>query len=161
MDRLFPIRPRRPPTWRRSAPFFGATRLVAQLFDRIGHSLADLDRLDALIEVFRRFRAFAVTEPGVHRLLFDRTVDAPPLSTSSARERDEAIGLVAAVVAGAIDAGALLPTEPSDATRRLLATAIGSIQLELTGCVDRVGEEAFEAAMATSLRGLRPSVQGR
>lgn len=138
----------------------GYRRLSADLVGQPGAGLGSMaDPLGMLIEVFRRYRTFALAEPELHRFLFDRAPQSgfvPSKRTDEARR--EVFAVFVAVTRLAVEAGRLLPGDPSDFARRLLAAASGSVRLE-SGDDDR--DAVFEATMATVIRGLRPSDQLR
>lgn len=135
----------------------GYRRLAERLLDLRGRSLADVaDPLTALIEVVRRYGDAARAEPELHRFLFGAPVAGYVLSARAQRARREAIVLIEMVVARAVGEGALLPGEPAEIAGRLLAAVEGSLRLEWTGF-----EVTGGAAVATMIRGLRPSAQLR
>lgn len=135
----------------------GYRRLIERLLDLRGDSLAEVaDPLMALIEVLRRYQAAARAEPELHRFLFRPPADGYVPSTRAQEVRREAIELIETVVARAITGGALLPGEPAETAGRLLAAAEGGLRLEWADL-----EVDGDAAVATMIRGLRPSAQLR
>jgi AcrR family transcriptional regulator len=133
----------------------GLRRLIEAIMGADERPLASVgDPLLAIVEVLRRHRRFALAEPRLERFLFDDDVDGFEPSTRTRSRREECLGILAAVTGRAMAAGLLLPGDRDDIAGRLWAVARGALDL---GFDDR----RFEAAVATMIRGLRPSAQLR
>ena len=140
----------------------GFRSLTAALLDLDHRPLGEIDDpLAMLIELWRRYHAFAVARPQLHRFLFDEP--QPWRSARAASAESEHVRLVTAVVQRALDAGRLLPGRSEEVTDRLLAAARGAIELEMSrrGRANGGATTGYDAVMATMIRGLRPSAQLR
>lgn len=133
----------------------GLRRLIAAMMDPAGWPLTTIDDpLLAIAEALRRYRRFALAEPLLHDFLSgDLPVGFVP-SPRTQRLRMESHDVLVAATRLAMEAGLLLPGRPEAIAIRLWATVRGAIELELD-------DRDFEGAVATMIRGLRPSAQLR
>lgn len=132
--------------------------LLIRGFDGLGAAMADIrsdDPIEDLREAGRRYRTFARAHPSHYALMFERSIpDYEPsvLVLGHAHATFEKLELL---VRRAMDAGVIVPGDPTEVAQRLWNTCHGSVSLELRGlgfCDDCAANA--EATADTFLRGL-------
>lgn len=139
--------------------------VVVEAFARLDARLRAVPRTDAplddLLAIGLAYRANALANANLYRVMFDRN----PLALSSPVDRgtaDElAIGLDAFLalvdtVRRCTDAGDLLG-DPEAIALQFWSAAHGAVSLELAGFLDGDGEDVFAAAGLNLIAGLRPN----
>ena len=135
-----------------------ADALLQRGYDRLRTALEALeetsDALDDVARCLRTYRAFALANPPLYRVMFGQAVAREPLSDASARAARHAFDALAEVVRRAGEVGALPAEEPDAAAEVLWAAAHGVVSLEITGFLARParGEATFEALLDGLLR---------
>ncbi len=130
-----------------------------RLHERLRAQPAAGDPLADLVAVGRAFRAFALAEPGLARLMFSRPVAAfdpsPADAHAGAAVRDDVVARVAAAVRAGV-----LEGDPVDIAHVLLATVQGLAVQESGGWLGTSAasiERRWNLATGAVLRGLAPA----
>ena len=141
-------------------------------FERLALALTKVehrhDPLRRIMELGLAYRRFAVANPALYSLMFERVVgfDPPPQLRSDVLE--STFSMVIDAVRQAREEGTIEAESPLVATYTLWAAAHGAVSLELTHATQRplsgwlfesrdTGEDIFRQAILTTLRGLAPS----
>jgi AcrR family transcriptional regulator len=138
---------------------------LALAMSTVEHSL---DPLRRIVELGLAYRRFAVSNPALYSLMFERVIgfDPPPELRSAVLE--STLSLVFAAVTQAMEQGTIDAESPLVAAYTLWTAAHGAVSLELTHAAQRplagwlidspdAGGEVFRQALETTLRGLAPS----
>lgn len=113
------------------------------------------DPLAALAEGLAAYRAFALANPWMYRLMFDRPVAGYVPSEAAMASATASFGRLVDGVRLAVAARALRPGDPCELAQRLWAAAHGAVSLELRGSVFAPDRDAhYTALVHTLLRGL-------
>ena len=141
-------------------------------FERLRLALSSVEpqrdpirRLRALGLAYRRF---AVANPALYSLMFERIVGFDPSPELRAQVLETTFSPVLETVRAAIDQGAIQAESTLVAAYTLWAAAHGAISLELTHAAPRpltgwlfdtrdTGENIYRQAIETALRGLSPA----
>lgn len=140
-----------------------ADALLQRGYDRLRTALdavaVTADAREDVAECLRAYRAFALANPPLYRVMFGQAVAREPLSDASATAAHHAFEALADVVRRARDQGQLSVEDPDAASEVLWAAAHGVVSLEITGFLSRPrrGEATFEAL----LEGLLGPVAGQ
>lgn len=126
------------------------------------------DPLHRIVELGLAYRRFAVSNPALYSLMFERVIgfDPPPELRSEVLE--STLSLVLDAVTQATEQGTIDAESPLIAAYTLWTAAHGAVSLELTHAAQRPlagwlidspdpGGEVFRQALETTLRGLAPS----
>jgi len=118
------------------------------------------DALDDVAGCLRAYRAFALANPPLYRVMFGQAVAREPLSEASAGAAHHAFEALADVVRRAGEGGQLSAEDPDATAEVLWAAAHGVVSLEIAGLLSRPprGEVRFEALLSGLLR---PAVSRR
>jgi AcrR family transcriptional regulator len=141
-------------------------------FERLALALSTVehrrDPLRRITELGLAYRRFAVANPALYSLMFERVVgfDPPPQLRSEVLE--STLSLVFDAVREATEEGKIEAESPLVAAYTLWTSAHGAVSLELTHATQPplsgwlfesrdTGEDIFRQAILTTLRGLAPS----
>lgn len=132
-------------------------RGFAELEDRLAALLPDDglpgdDPAADLRAMARAYRGFALDEPALYGLMFERAGSMPAGPV-------ESLPSLVAAVRRCIEAGAVVSDDPEAVAYLLLGAAHGLVSIELThpGGAGRDGAEVLEASIDALLRGLAPA----
>lgn len=138
--------------------------LFTRGFERLsavsGH-VHDADRsvpvLDRLREGCRRYRSFALEDPGTYALMFDKAVADFEPSESAHRAAERCFGNLTLSVSAAQAEGAIVGGDPAEIAQRIWAAMHGAVSLERRGiCFAPRSDQTFAALMETLIIGLSP-----
>ena len=135
-----------------------ADALLRRGFDRLRQTLGAVavtgDALEDLAGCLRAYRAFAVANPALYRVMFGQAVATQPLSEQSAVVARDAFQTLADRVRRSVEEGALSGHDPRATAEVLWAAAHGVVSLETTGFLSRPprGDATFEALLVTLIR---------
>ena len=132
---------------------------------KVEHPLNPLHRI---VELGLAYRRFAVSNPALYSLMFERVIgfDPPPELRSEVLE--STLSLVVDAVTQAMEQRTIDTESPLVAAYTLWTAAHGAVSLELTHAAQRplagwlidspdAGGDVFRQALQTTLRGLAPS----
>lgn len=113
--------------------------------------------LPALAAGMAAYRAFALANPSMYRLMFDRPIPTYVPSETATAVAHATFNRLVDGVRLAIAARALLPGDPHEIAQRLWAAAHGAVSLELRNSVFAPDPNThYTALIHTLLRGLAP-----
>lgn len=127
-----------------------------------------MDPLRWIVDLWLAYRGFAVSNPALYSLMFERVIgfDPPPELRSDALE--STFSMVMDAVNRAMEQGTIDAESPRAAAYTLWTAAHGAVSLELTHAAGRPlpgwpvdspdsGSDVFRKTLETTLRGLAPS----
>jgi AcrR family transcriptional regulator len=141
-------------------------------FERLGLALASVEpSRDATVHLRRlgvAYRRFAVANPALYSLMFERVVGFDPSPELRAEVLETTFAPILDAVRVAIDQGVIRAESALVAAYTLWAAAHGAVSLELTHAAPKplsgwlfdrrdTGEDIFRQAIDTALRGLSPA----
>ena len=134
--------------------------LWVQGFERLRDAMASigniLDPYEALRECGRRYRALALANPMVYRIMFLRAVPGFEPRPQVADVAAEAFGTLVNAVERAMAAGVVAEGPPDAIAHIIWANVHGWVSLELLGMgLIEEQDAVYDRACATVLRGLR------
>ena len=125
------------------------------------------DPIRRIVELGLAYRRFAVANPALYSLMFERLVGFEPPAQLRSQVLESTFELVVEAVRQARDQGMIEAESPLVAAYTLWTAAHGAVSLELTHATRRplsgwlidskdAGEDIFRQALETTLRGLAP-----
>ena len=126
------------------------------------------DPLRRILELGLAYRRFAVANPALYALMFERVIGFDPPSEVRSDLLESTFSLVSDAVTVAMEQGTIDVESPKVAAYTLWTAAHGAVSLELTHAARRplsgwltdstdAGEDVFRQAIETTLRGLASS----
>jgi AcrR family transcriptional regulator len=141
-------------------------------FERLGLALSSVEPSRDPILLLRRiglaYRRFAVANPALYALMFERVVCFDPSPELRSEALETTFSPVLDAVRAAIDQGVIEAESTLVAAYTLWTAAHGAISLELTHAAPKplsgwlfdrrdTGEDIFRQAIDTAMRGMRPA----
>lgn len=141
-------------------------------FERLNLALSSVeqrrDPARQVVDLGLAYRRFAVANPALYALMFERVVGFEPPPQLRSDVLESTFGMVFDAVRQALDQGKIEAESPLVAVYTLWTAAHGAVSLELTHAARRPlsgwlfesrdsGEDVFRQALETTLRGLAPT----
>ena len=141
-------------------------------FERLAVAMATVehrrDPLRRIMELGLAYRRFAVANPALYSLMFERVVGFDPPSQLRSEVLESTFSMVFEAVRQAMEKGTIEAESPLVAAYTLWTAAHGAVSLELTHATQRplsgwlfesrdAGEDIFRQAILTTIRGLAPT----
>jgi AcrR family transcriptional regulator len=128
-----------------------------------------LDPLRRIVELGLAYRRFALSNPALYSLMFERLIGFDPRPEIRPDVLESTFSMVFDAVNQAMEQGTIAAESPLVAAYTLWTAAHGAVSLELTHAARRplsgwlidspdAGRDVFRHALETTLRGLAPSV---
>lgn len=140
-------------------------------FERLALAMSTVeqrrDPLRRIVDLGLAYRRFAVANPALYSLMFERVVGFDPPSQLRSDMLESTFSMVFDAVRQAREQGTIESESPLVAAYTLWAAAHGAVSLELTHAARRPlsgwlidspdsGEDVFRQALETTIRGLAP-----
>lgn len=147
-----------------NAVYVGGFELLAQTMSESAVSPVPRQRL---IELGLAYRRFALANPALYSLMFERLVGFSPSPDLRSSALEATFSQIVDAMSRAMEQGALEAESPAAAAYTFWTTAHGSVSLELTHAAQSPlpdwfvdtpdsGEQVYMAVIETTLRGMAP-----
>ena len=141
-------------------------------FERLSLAMSTVERpmdpLHRIVDLWLAYRRFAVSNPALYSLMFERAIGFDPSPELGSDALESTFSMVLDAVNQAMEQGAIDAESPRAVAYTLWTAAHGAVSLELTHAAGRplpgwpvdspdAGADVFRRALETTLRGLAPS----
>ena len=141
-------------------------------FERLSSAMSTVEHpqepLRRIVDLWLAYRRFAVSNPALYSLMFERVIGFDPRSELRSDALESTFSMVFDAVNQAMEQGAIDAESPRAAAYTLWTAAHGAVSLELTHAARRAlpgwpidipdaGGDVFRRVLETTLKGLAPS----